>query len=101
MAHVEAIAPHEVASTLKASMPDAVLESFNALIAENFNGRSATVYQKDVVSRLESLGHSRSKIFDKGWLNVEDIYRAQGWKVTYDKPGYCESYDANFSFSKK
>lgn len=101
MATVEALAPHEVASALKASMPDAVLESFNALIAENFNGSSATVYQKDVVSRLEQLGHSRAKVFDKGWLNVEDIYRARGWKVVYDKPGYCESYDAHFTFSKK
>ena len=23
------------------------------------------------------------------------------YKVVYDKPGYCESYDANFTFSKK
>ncbi len=33
------------------------------------------------------------------WLNVEELYRAQGWTVTYDKPGYNESYPATFTFA--
>lgn len=43
---------------------------------------------------------SRQFIFDKHWLDIEDTYRKAGWNVEYDKPGYCENYDAYFVFSK-
>jgi len=42
----------------------------------------------------------RNKIFEMGWLDVEDAYRAQGWNVVYDRPGYCESYEASFIFTR-
>lgn len=38
-------------------------------------------------------------LFDNHWLDIEPIYRKAGWKVEYDKPGYCETYDANFTFT--
>ena len=41
---------------------------------------------------------TKAKIFSEGYLNVEEVYREQGWVVSYDKPGYNESYDANFKF---
>jgi hypothetical protein len=43
----------------------------------------------------------RAVVFDKGWLDVESIFRAEGWKVKYDKPAYCETYKAFFVFSRK
>jgi len=43
-------------------------------------------------------GLNRAEIFDKGWLNVEEVYRAAGWAVEYDKPGFNESYSATFTF---
>lgn len=43
----------------------------------------------------------RQEIFDNCWLDVEDIFEEVGWKVVYDKPGYNESYPANFEFTKK
>ncbi len=101
MTTVTAIRPEEVLNAKQTLMPECVLESFNTLIAENFNGRYARILQKDVIAKICAHGHSRDTIFDKHWLDVEDIYRAQGWKVEYDKPGYCESYDASFTFSIK
>ena len=40
-------------------------------------------------------------IYDNNWLDIEDIFREAGWKVTYDKPAYNESYDAYFKFEGK
>lgn len=37
-------------------------------------------------------------MLDREHLDVEDVYRAAGWEVTYDKPGYNETYDATFTF---
>lgn len=43
----------------------------------------------------------RETIFRRGYLNVEEAYREQGWSVVYDKPGYNETYDASFEFKVK
>jgi hypothetical protein len=101
MAKVKAISPSEVVTQQLESFPPEVIEVFNQLIAEKFNGYDATVLQKDAVAALEKQGLDSHDIYDRGWLNVEDIYRKQGWKVEYDKPGYNESYPASFKFTKK
>ncbi|MEK7640643.1 MAG: hypothetical protein AAB389_01455 [Patescibacteria group bacterium] len=98
---VQPIKPSEVVQIKKEAMPDVVLQSFNELITENFDGTSAVVKQDDVVNLLVKKGFTRDEIFKKGWLEVEDIYRVAGWTVIYDKPGYNEDYDANFEFRKK
>jgi hypothetical protein len=94
------ISPKDVAKFKADTFPAYVFDAFNQLISENYNNRSATVKQKDVVTRMLLLSDTANKddIFSKGYLNVEEIYRAQGWKVSYDKPGYIESYDAYFEF---
>jgi len=94
------IRPEEVTDGKKFQMPDAVLESFNALIARNFSGGRATVKQNDIVTLIASKGFHRQEVFDNHWLDVEDIYRQAGWEVTYEKPGYNESYEAYFMFVK-
>ena len=30
-----------------------------------------------------------------------DNRKPSGWEVVYDKPGYCETYKANYTFTKK
>lgn len=95
------VKPSEVANLKSNMMPDAVLEAFNELIAENYGKSSATVYTKDAVARMVAKGLNEKEIFKKGWLDVEDIYRKAGWTVTYDSPGWDESYDAHFVFKGK
>jgi len=41
---------------------------------------------------------ARDEIFDRGWLDVEDLYRISGWRVEYHKPGYNETYEPTFEF---
>lgn len=101
MSKVQPIKPSEVIRGKEKNLPDAVLEAFNELIAQNFSGRSATIKQDDVVALMVEKGLTPREIFDKHYLDVEDIYRAVGWVVEYDKPGYNESYHAYFVFKKK
>jgi hypothetical protein len=107
---VKPITPNEASKAKATSIPDEVFEAFNELIAEKLDGNSATVLQKDVVARIilkirhndrsRSENAIRNQIYEYGWLDVEPAYRRAGWKVEYDKPGYCETYEASFEFRK-
>lgn len=101
---VEPISPDEA---IEAKVfPDEVMTGWNNVIAENLrNGRSAFTQDaaiKAIMAAFRAAGKrtTRAKIFDKGWLDVEGTYRKAGWKVEYDKPGYNETYAANFTFAK-
>jgi hypothetical protein len=95
------IKPSEVAAQRLNDMPEAVIETFNELIAKNCAGGFGTLLQKDVVKALVAKGLNRSDIFNNHWLDVEEIYWKAGWDVTYDRPGYCESYEPNFTFTAR
>jgi len=97
---VKPIKPGDVEKLRAVSIPDVVLEVFNAMIAKKWNGSYAVVKQDDVMAVLEEKGLARKEVYENHWLDVEDSYRMSGWKVFYDKPAYCESYDAYFKFSK-
>jgi hypothetical protein len=87
--------------------PPEVIEAFNELITKNFNGGEAHVGQDEVCrlarSKMAKRGRkvSSDEIFDNGWMDIEPLFRANGWKVEYDKPGYNESYEAFFVFTPK
>ncbi len=95
------IKPKDIAGAKAKSFPPEVIETFNELIAKNFSGGSATVFQKDAVSALVKKGFKSADIYDNHWLDVEEIFEKSGWVVEYDKPGYCETYDAHFVFKTK
>jgi len=97
------ISPNEMNVRKLEVIPECVIEAFNYLIALKWTGGYAKFKQDEVVDRILSKqpeGFNRQTIYDQHWLDVEDIYRAEGWKVTYDKPAYCESYAPTFEFSK-
>lgn len=91
---------------VKKTIPDEVMEVFNNMIQENWNGDYSVLMQNKVVARIISKFKesnkkvSRHDVFEKGWLNVETSYRKLGWTVAYDKPSYDENYEAHFIFSK-
>lgn len=83
-------------------LPDEVIEAFNRLIAENYSGGVATVFQKDaarLIATLMDIGID--DVFRRKLLDVEPHYEAAGWEVEYDRPAYCESYEAFFKFRRK
>ena len=100
------IKAQDIVKAKTTTIPDEVFDAFNELIASKWDGRSAHITQDEVVKlslvKLQSTGKdiSRNKLFESGWLDIEDSYREAGWDVGYDKPGYNESYEAFFVFSK-
>ncbi len=89
------------------------------MITDYWNGTYSSFTQDNVVTRIlaamvrkqvnesfrkgtgESVDELRKQLFEKGWLDVEPIFKKAGWDVEYDKPGYNESYPATFKFSRK
>lgn len=97
--NIKPISPDEVVYDI----PEFVIEAVNKLIAKNFRGNSFTIKQKDIVKEIcdNNTDVTSQQIYDNKWMNFEDIYREAGWKVSYDKPGFNESYDATFEFKPK
>ncbi len=86
-------------------IPDFIINAFNTLIVKNFNPvtKEVIVKQDDVVAMVcDSEGISRAKIFANHWLDIEKLYMAEGWNVTYCSPSIGEaSFDAYFTFEKQ
>tara|TARA_R110001599_G_scaffold178969_1_gene371542 strand:- start:59 stop:370 length:312 start_codon:yes stop_codon:yes gene_type:complete len=97
-----AISPEEFQKIVKKKkvIPDFIFEIFNELITERCSEKSITIYLKDVVAKVNDVTQKEwpGKDWPRWWLDVEDEYRESGWKVTYDRPAYCESYEAYFLF---
>ena len=101
---VKPLAPSEVVSAQVELFPDFVIETWNTVIAKNWSGTESRILQDDIMLELIAASPmliNRGDVFAQHWLDIEDVYRAEGWAVQYDKPGYNESYDAYFVFKKK
>lgn len=103
MTNIFPVKPDEVVEIQKRDIPDYVIKVINDLIAQKWDGHSAVITQRVIVEKILQAEPFlvRSEIFDNGWLNIETLYREAGWKVEYDKPGYNETYEAYFTFTKR
>lgn len=99
---IEPIRPNDV----WIEIPEFVIEIVNKMIKEAWDGEEAKISQKDVVDKILRGYPGMEKIttgtvYKKHWLDFEDLYRKVGWKVIYDKPGFNESYEPYFKFTKE
>lgn len=81
-------------------IPDEVILTFNELIVKNFHNGSAKFSLNAVVQSAKAKGINKQEAFDHHWFDVEPMFRAVGWQVKFDNPGYNESYEAYFVFTK-
>lgn len=90
------ITPEEVKARRIDFIPSVIFETINTMICEKFDGKSVTLKQDDILSRVcnECSGLTRQEVFNKHYLDIEPFYREQGWKVEYDN----ENYPATFTF---
>lgn len=96
---VNPIRPEEVAANRK--LPDVVMTAWNLMIAEKFDGQTAYIKQDDIVVKIaDAMDVTRSVVFEKNWLEIEDMYRAAGWKVIYNKSMTGDNFDSHFIFKK-
>ncbi len=93
--------PDDIPALKAVSIPSFVFDCFNDCIAETYANGKATVLQHIVQTKIEEICQHDNIPFNIHFLDIEDSYGENGWKVSYDKPAYCESYDACFYFSKK
>ena len=108
MTEIKPITPDEVEKERRNNIPDFVIEAVNKLLKKKWDGKEAIIKQDEIIAEMKPCWTSmengvrfRPKVFSNHWLDFEDIYRDNGWNVEYDKPAYCESYDAYFKFTKK
>lgn len=93
------LTPNEARGLKPNIIPPEVYEAFNELIVLNLDGRGVSVFKLDeVFRRLREKGVDTKEAVKMRWLDVEPFYREAGWKVTYDNPGWNETYPATFRF---
>lgn len=98
------ITPDKAVNNWSKKIPDEVIKVVNELLSEKcYNGfYSVTILQDEIVDRLVKDGRFiRNELYENHWLDFEPIYREAGWDVKYDKPGFNETYKANFTFKRK
>ena len=97
------ITPQECSAQMGSHIPEFVIDSVNALLKKKYCLGRATFTQDEIIAEIQKRGDSisREQIFDSKWLDFEPLYRRSGWDVEFDKPAYCETYDANWKFTKK
>jgi hypothetical protein len=102
----QAISPQEAVLKHKQQVPSEVIEVWNQLIVTHLQVRKTNIESKFLLEELskklqQKMNLNFEQLRDKGYLDLEYIFENQGWKVVFDKPAYCESYAANFTFSQK
>ena len=97
------LTPKEASEEKLSIIPSFVFDVFNAFLSTRSEQSSIRIGQNEVVQMLVTLkpGLDRNEVFDKGWLDIESAYRKAGWNVEFDKPGYCETYEASWEFTRK
>jgi hypothetical protein len=94
------LSPDEVGVDL----PDFVIEGVNDAIRDKYRGGEFNIKQDELIKFIMKRapeGITRQKLFEKKYLDFEEVYREVGWTIEYDKPGWNESYEANFTFKPK
>lgn len=98
------ISPQEAAKSAEPVIPECIISATNKLLVRKLNGKSAKILQDEILKEacvgMDNPDAYRKQIFANKWLDIEETYRKAGWKVTFDKPAYCESYEAFFIFEK-
>jgi len=96
------ITPAEAQNKKEASVPKEIIEAFNELIVKHWSGGSARFKSMELTALAkQKTGLSDAALFEQGYFEASRaIFRKAGWEVTYDRPGYNETYDAFYIFRK-
>ena len=93
------ITPEEAKNKAQTVIPAFIIEAVNSLLVEKIGvSNQCRILQSEILERVHASQALKDQIFAKKWLDIENIYAKMGWHVTYDKPGYSENYEPNFTF---
>ena len=102
MERVKPITPQEAIDGFIDNIPPKIIQVVNELLMKKASplASSITIKQDEILDLVCDENLSRATVFERKWLDIEEIYRRAGWDVKYDKPAYNESYDAYFVFKR-
>lgn len=86
------------------TIPDIIIKAVNDLLVQKYdkNKHKAIIKQSEILDKVvgdPDYGMlTRESVFRNNYLDFESEYQAIGWKVTYNKPAYCETYEPYFIF---
>lgn len=86
------------------TIPDIIINAVNDLLVQKYdkNKHRAIIKQSEILDKVvgdPDCGMlTRDSVFRNNYLDFESEYQEIGWKVTYNKPAYCETYEPYFIF---
>jgi len=95
------LSPSEAQKAFNKNLPDFVIESANELIVENLDTNGGASFTFEALKVRIDTKKPDDVPWNKKWLDIEDAFKAAGWKVVADSPGYNETYKGHFKFSPK
>lgn len=102
---VKPISPKQANVDFKSALDPLMIKAVNNLLTKDAHSNFIRIKQKDIVAEYKRLhtvnGTEPLDVFKTNQLEFEDIFKEAGWKVSYDKPGWDESYDPAFDFEAK
>lgn len=105
---IKPIRPEEIIEKKINSIPDAMFQAVNELLARNWNGSESVIRKDDLLNRyFEITGKTNDRpthdeIYKFRWLDFEDAYREVGWVVNYEQPSYGDSdFEPYYKFERK
>ena len=100
MATTLVISPEEMVSRWQQALPDIVVEVFNEELAKQFNGKTASVREKNLLTSIETKAIGTRTVTEQHWLTqTVELYKARGWKVTKQDCGGEYNYDIYYNFA--
>ena len=79
--------PEDVLKKRVETIPDYVIDAFNDLLTENYHEDETIIEQEDVICKILEYSTddelTRKTIFKKHYLDIENLYRNNGWEVEY------------------
>jgi len=97
---VKPLSPSEITIEL----PGFVIETINEMIKKKYRGSSFSFKAKELIALGRSKGRTGSNKdwYAEKWMDFEEVYRNQGWKVRYEQSSYGDSnFDAYYEFTPK
>lgn len=93
-----AYSPNDAIARHGETIPEEILGIVNDFLVARVHRKSFIISQQEIVDKLSLTSITEAEALDKGWFDFEDAYRRRGWRVTYDRPGFNESYGAFWRF---
>ena len=102
MRRIKPISPKEVEQTIGKNIPDTVIVAVNNLLRKTYKNGCAHFTQIELIKEIRSLDCKLTSaiLFKNDWLDIEPVFEREGWIVDYDNPGFNETYEASFTFTK-